>query len=220
MGRPIKKKYFGNLNTGGTGGEGVATIAKNNTGTLYTTSTTIALAFTAPQIAGGIAATGSVTTNGAGNVATVTLTSAGGGYTSIPTATVVGGTTGTTATFTVALTTGVQNALNVTAYIPAAAGGSSAAAGDIVKQESSRRYLVKTAQGTGACQLVTTSTVVAGQMNLAATDSTGGTYWVQKLTAHKATLVANTGTQFTTGAVVGWTLNGATTGTTVTLASI
>lgn len=221
MGRPIKKKFFGNTNVPPVGGEGVATIVKSNTGTLYATSTSIALTFTSPQVAGGVAAAGSVTTNAAGNVATVTLTSAGSGYTSTPTATVAGGTTGTTATFTVSLTSTNQNALDVTARIE----GGTAIKADIIKQESSVRYLVRTAEGTGQCKLVAVASgsLAEKQMNLVATDSLGSTYFVTKLTARRVRLTqandGGSGFEFDSGAVAGWTLDSATTGI-VSLASL
>lgn len=221
MGRPIKKKFFANTNRSldgeGVGGEGVLTIAKNNTGTAYTTSTTISLTFTAPQLAGGQTATGNVTTNNLGNVATVTLTDGGSGYTSTPTATVTGGTTGTTATFTIVMSTNRQNGIAGNAYLT----GGSSKVFDIVKQEASKRYLVRTADGTGQCKLVTTSTLAAGQMNIVATDWNGSTYWVKKLTARRAILVQDTvngSFLVADGASTGWTL-GSSTGTIVTIAS-
>jgi hypothetical protein len=230
MGRPIKSKFFGNraspydnAQTGGVtgvGGEGVATIALNNTGTLYTTSTSIALTFTAPQIKGGVAATGSVTTNSTGSVATVTLLTAGTGYTSVPTATVTGGTTGTVATFTVALTSAaVQNALAFTSYLTT--GSNAVTGGDILKQEASRRYLVQNSEGRGQVKLVASGTLAAGQMSLIATDGSGATFYVTKLTARKATLVnrTSTSTAVVTGATAGWTLGAATGTNQVTLAS-
>ena len=230
MGRPIKSKFFGNraspydnAQTGGVtgvGGEGVATIALNNTGTLYTTSTSIALTFTAPQIKGGVAATGSVTTNSTGSVATVTLLTAGTGYTSVPTATVTGGTTGTVATFTVALTSAaVQNALAFTSYLTT--GSNAVTGGDILKQEASRRYLVQNSEGRGQVRLVAGDTLAAGQMSLIATDGSGATFYVTKLTARKATLVnrTSTSTAVVTGATAGWTLGAATGTNQVTLAS-
>jgi hypothetical protein len=215
MGRPIKKKFFGNTNAGitgqGVGGESVATIVPNNTGTLYTTSTTLAVTFTAPQIPGGAAATGSATTNALGNVATVTLTDSGSGYTSAPTAVVAGGTTGTTATFTVSLTTTLQNAIAGNAFIT----GGSAKVFDIIKQEASRRYLVQTADGRGQCKLVTTSTLAAAQMNIVATDVNGSTYYVRKLTARRAVLVQDTvdgSFAFANNSAAGWTLGEASAG--------
>lgn len=222
MGRPIKKKFFANTNiaiTGeGVGGESVATIATNNTGTLYTTSTTISLTFTAPQIAGGQTATGNVTTNNLGNVATVTLTDGGSGYTSTPTATVTGGTTGTVATFTYTMTTNRQNGLNVRAYLP----GGTAKIADIVKQEASKRYLVRTADGVGQCKLVNTSTLAAGQMNLVATDANGSTYYVTKLTAHRAVITQSTASGsflYNNNQSVGWNITSPTTGI-VTIANV
>ena len=220
MGRPIKKKFFGNTNiaiTGeGVGGESVNTIAKNNTGTFYSTSTSISLTFTAPQIPGGQTASGSVTTNNLGNVATVTLTDGGSGYTSTPTATVTGGTTGTTATFTITMTTNRQNALTVTAYLLAKDGGVSAKTADILKQEASTRYLVKTADGTGQCKLVASNTPSAGQMYILATDNLNSTYWVTKLTARRAILTqrsnGGSGYAFASGSRAGWTLGSASAG--------
>ena len=230
MGRPINKKFFGNLSapydnaqTGGStgvGGEGVATVALGNTGTLYTTSTTLNVTFSNPQIKGGVKATGRVTTNEVGNVASFTLLTAGSGYTSVPTITVNGGTTGTTATFTVSLTTTVQNALSITTYLPT--GTQAVAGGDIMKQEASRRYLVQNSEGIGQCKLVAKDALAAGEMNLIATDGAGSTFFVTKLTARKATVVGRTGTStavVTSGASVGWTLGVATGTTQVTLAS-
>jgi hypothetical protein len=244
MGRPIKSKFFGNraspydnAQTGGVtgvGGEGVATIALNNTGTSYTTSTSIALTFTAPQIKGGVAATGSVTTNSTGSVATVTLLTAGTGYTSVPTATVTGGTTGTVATFTVALTSAaVQNALAFTSYLTT--GSNAVTGGDILKQQASRRYLVQNSEGRGQVRLTATatSTLLPGTMSIVATDGGGATYWVTKLTSRKATLINRTSTStalITTstvtiegntygGGTAGWTLGAATGTNQVTLAS-
>lgn len=221
MGRPIKKKFFGNTNVkldgDAVGGEGVLTIAKNNTGTLYSTSTTISLTFTAPQIKGGETAAGQVTTNAFGQVATVTLLNGGSGYTSTPTATVTGGTTGTTATFTISMSTNRQNAISFTSYL--STGSSAVAGGDIIKQESSKRYLVQNSQGVGQCKLVASNSPTAGQMYIVATDYNGSTYWVTKLTARKARLKQrsmSTAYLVADGAQTGWTL-GSSTGTIVTL---
>lgn len=219
MGRPINKKFFGELNTPPIGGEGVSTIAIANSGTNYAASATIALTFSAPQVVGGVAATGRVTTNGNRNVATVTLLTAGSGYTSAPTATVNGGTTGTTATFTISLTNTRQNAIAFTSYLTT--GSSAVAGGDIIKQEASRRYLVTNSQGQGQVKLVTTSTLTAGTMNVIATDKNGSTYFVKKLTARRATLVRynETGSfEYASNQAAGWTLGTATTGT-VSIAS-
>lgn len=222
MGRPIKEKFFGNTNSPysnqaqggvtGVGGEGVATVTRLNTGTSYSTSTTLGATFTSPQVPGGVAATAQVTTNALGNVATVTLLTAGSGYLSVPTLTVNGGTTGTTATFTVTLTSTAQNAIKGQARIPT---GSTQALYDILKQEASRRYLVKTSEGQGQCKLVTTSTLAAGEMNIEATDVNGSKYYVKKLTARRAVLVQTTASgsfAFADGAAAGWTFDSASSG--------
>lgn len=114
------------------------------------------------------------------------------------------GASGVAGTVTLAETR--YNALNVTAYLPA---GSSAVTSDIKKQEASRRYLVRNAQGNGQCRLVAkaTNTLAAGEMNLIATDSVGGTYYVTKLTARRAVITRASGTQFATGSSVGWSTN-------------
>lgn len=224
MGRPIKKKFFANLNdpyqdqaTGGptgVGGEGVASIVVLNSGTLYTTSTTLNLTFTAPQIGGTAGrATGRVTTTDNGNIATVTLLKAGSGYTAAPTATVNGGTTGTTATFTVALTTTRPEGISVSAWVP---GGVSAKSADIMKQEATRRYLVQNADGQGICSLVAADPAAAGEMSIIATDVNGSSYYVTKLTARRANLTrkAMIGSyEYADGAVTRWSLSAATTGT-------
>ena len=135
---------------------------------------------------------------------------------------------------TVAL--GTSNTGNVAiSFISYLTTGSSAiSGGDIIKQESSRRYLVRNAQGQGPVKLTagtgTNHVLPPGQMHIIATDWSGATYYVEKLTARKATLVArtNTGTGLITLTAdsanstwpVGsakWTM-GAATGTTVTIA--
>ena len=121
---------------------------------------------------------------------------------------------GTGAAFATALTNTQQNGIAVYAFIP---GGSSGVLGDIMKQEASRRYLVKTAQGQGQCKLVTTSTLAEGEMYMTAVDVTGASYFVGKLTARRALVyryLDNGGTfELDDGQVSGWSLSAATTGT-------
>lgn len=224
MGRPIKKKFFANLNdpyqdqaTGGltgVGGEGVASISVLNSGTLYSTSTTLNLTFSAPQIGSATnRATGRVTTNASGNIATVTLLKAGSGYTSTPTATVNGGTTGTTATFTISLTTTRQEGISVSAWVP---DGVEAKSADIMKQEGTKRYLVQNDDGQGICNLVGADPAKAGEMSIIATDVNGSTYYVTKLTARKANLTrkAMVGSyEYADRSVTRWDMAAATTGT-------
>lgn len=212
MGRPIKSKYFGTAKGTGTGGEGVATIAVNTTGTLYASSATLTVSFTAPQVPGGVAATAQATTNGSGTITGVTLLTAGSGYTSTPTASLTASTTGTTGTFAVTLTTSVSDVIACTAFIP---GGSSAVTGDIREQVASKKYRVTTAQGTGVCKLVTTASPTAGQMFIGATDANGSTYFVKKLTARRAVLVQRTvngSFLFANNAAAGWSIDAASAG--------
>lgn len=111
-----------------------------------------------------------------------------------------------------ALTSTELNAINGVAYVP---GGASAVVYDIIKQEASNRYLVKTAQGTGQCKLVADSPA-EGEMTIVATDTLNSTYYVTKLTAHRAVLTQKTdggsGFEFSTGDVTGWSLDAASTG--------
>jgi hypothetical protein len=76
--------------------------------------------------------------------------------------------------------------------------------GDIIKQVSTRRYKVKTTDGIKVCKLVADSTPADGEAYIVAT-ATGGTYYVTKLTAHRATLVAKTGDEALDGQAVEWT---------------
>jgi hypothetical protein len=127
----------------------------------------------------------------------VTVNEKGSGYVSAPAlswSAVNGGTmpsaqsvTLTTDTGNVWSSTNQENAIQITAYIPAADGGSSAVLGDITKQVSGSRYKVKTAQGTGIVKLVA-DTPAAGEATIVATDANGNTYYVTKLTAHRALL--------------------------------
>ena len=123
-------------------------------------------------------------------VKSVTISNAGSGYTHATEAAVtfsngVGG-AGDKATGTTVLTSTNEKAIVAYAYVT----GGSNKIGDIVKQVSSRRYKVETADGTMVCTLVTDGVAdAAGEMTITATDSASNTYYVKKLTAHRATLV-------------------------------
>ena len=227
MGRPVNKKYFGNISSPysnfavggetGKGGEGFSSVAIANTTTngLYSTSTTVTWEASAPQLPGGVRASGTANVSGAGRITSLNISTAGTGYTSTSGVTVsfTPATTGTTATVNISLTSSVQNAISGLAYLTT---GSSAVSYDILKQEASRRYLVRTAQGRGQVKLVSTGTLAAGQMNIIATDSNGSTYFVKKLTARRAVLsqsTVSTAFLFETNASAGWTLGSASTGT-------
>ena len=212
MGRPIKSKYFGARKGQAVGGEGVLAIAIATTGTLYTTSTTLTVNFTSPQVPGGVAATAQATTNGSGTITAVSLLTAGTGYTATPTATLATSTTGTTGTFSVSLTSSVSDVISCTAYLTT---GSSAVTADIQEQVASKKYRVINAQGVGPVRLVTTSTLAAGQMFIRATDVNNSSYLVRKLTARRAVLIreATTATfAFADGSAAGWSLDAASAG--------
>jgi len=204
MGRPLNKKYFANTNydNEGVGGEGVASVTVVAGDSAGYDDTTDTVAFSAPQIAGGQTATGTLVVTG-GAVTGVTVTDSGSGYTSAPTLTIttVGGTE-TTLTLTAVLTTSRQNGIAAYAWVNAktngdlnnTAGGGSSVGGDIIKQVNGNVYKVQTAQGTGRCILVAAApaepTVLGelGQMTITATDSSGKTYYVTKLTSRTAVL--------------------------------
>jgi hypothetical protein len=87
------------------------------------------------------------------------------------------------------LTTSNFPAVRMTAYIP---GGSAALEADVVKQKGSHEFLVKTSDGQGIVSLVNPSgALVAGQATITALDSNGSSYYVTKLTAHKAVVWQN-----------------------------
>ena len=227
MGRPIKKKFFGNLITPyqnqatggrtGVGAEGLSTLLVTNTATNsgYSTTTSVTWVASAPQIAGGIAASGTAAVTyvgGTGRIQSLTVVNAGTGYSTTATMalTFTPSSAGTAATFVATLSAGRQNAIAFTSYLTT--GSSAVNAGDILKQEASKRYLVQNAQGQGQCKLVASPTLAAGQMNIIATDANGSTYFVKKLTARKAVVAQSTmSTAFLVGDGVstGWTLDAA-----------
>ena len=286
MGRPIKKKFFGNINTPPIGGEGINAVAIANSGTLYSQGATVSVS--SPQLPDGVVATVSFGVNN-GGVTALNLLTAGSGYTSTATISVTtasgvtkvsNGDSGST-NITVATTSGIfvgmtvtgdnglgggnaprvvsisgtdtvvvsaandgtftsvtlafrdlgsgfaaitsltnsnQNSIAAYAFIPTADGGSTGLLSDIIKQESSRRYLVKNAEGTGQVRLTAAATgsLSAGQMNIIATDVNGSTYYVTKLTARRAyvtTATDNGGFEYVDGTSAGWSLAAATTGT-------
>ena len=123
----------------------------------------------------------------------VTVTEKGSGYTDVADAQVIfGGATGAAATAVLTTDSGnvgsltnQENAIIIRAKIDAEA---TVRIGDIVKQSSARRYKVKTADGTAVCKLVADDTPATFQAYIQATDANGNTYFVTKLTAHKALL--------------------------------
>jgi hypothetical protein len=79
---------------------------------------------------------------------------------------------------------------------------------------------VRNAQGVGTCKL-STGTLTAGNMSITASDWTGATYWITKITARKARVMNRTSTStaiYSAGKMAPWTL-GSTTGTYIKLSS-
>jgi hypothetical protein len=103
-------------------------------------------------------------------------------------------------------TTNQENAIIIRAKTTS---GGTVQVSDVVKQAGSRRYKVKTADGTAVVKLVASDTPAFGQGNLVATDAAGNTYYVTKLTAHKALLTRIAGGAdyvYVTGASAPWKL--------------
>jgi hypothetical protein len=97
--------------------------------------------------------------------------------------------------------TNQENAIVIYANIA----GGGALIGDIIRQVSTRRYKVRTTAGVGIVELESgDSTPNAGKAMIIAT-ATGGTYYVTKLTAHRATLATKTGDGVLNGQAVEWT---------------
>jgi len=100
--------------------------------------------------------------------------------------------------------------------------------GDIIKQEGSRRYKILTRDGIAVCKLVA-GVPAYQEATITATDSTGHTYYVTKLTAHRALLVpyGSAGHQFPSSTQNGvtvyqsaeWTFGSATLNSTVKVAN-
>jgi len=147
MGRPLHKKYFGFYDVSGVGGELASTIAftaaNNSTG--FTNGSTTQATFSAPQIAGGVTATGTIVAGPAGaflqttaNTGTGSTFSATGTFAGVAT-TVYSGlvqkaggtTTGTGAVFTVTVASGTSYAANTT--ITVTSKGTGYAAADTIK---------------------------------------------------------------------------------------
>ena len=102
--------------------------------------------------------------------------------------------------------TNQENAIKAYAWI-----GGSRQLVDIVSQDSSRRYTVRTAANTvHAALLVAKQSEATGEMDITAVDASSNEYWITKLTAHKALLtrkVSGSGV-FASGTAQPWTLTG------------
>jgi len=235
MARSLNKKYFGNRNVGTTGagddkigGQGVASVTIGGSWAGFTAGTTT-VTFAAPSLPGGVTAIGTAVINGSGVVTGVTITNKGSGYRTVPSVTIADSDGGaeTTGTATAVLTvdsgdvsssTNQENALTPFAYVT----GGTRKVADIVGQKGARRFKVTTADGTEICTLKTSAAANApGEMDLTATDSGGGTYYVKKIGSKKATLVRyGAGAwEFVTDTSVAWTMGAAVVNTSVTIAN-
>ena len=151
----------------------------------------------------------------------VVITQTGSGYLSAPTVTYTnqGGVTIGNITLVA-----VNLLPAIVTYAKTTSNGSSLA-GDIVKQVSGRRYKIATRDGTGICKLKTSGAVSAvGEMTIKATDRSGKTYYVAKLTENKAVVVpyGASGHEFPlnsdgTAKSVMWTFGNAVSNTSVTI---
>ena len=124
-----------------------------------------------------------------------------------------------------------ENAIKIYAYIPVAStqgyisgtGGSSAVLSDIVSQTGRTKYHVKNAQGQGIVQLKTSAAAnAAGEATITATDYASCTYYVKKISAHRATLVryGSGSFEFATDQSVPWSFDAAVTGVSVQIDNI
>jgi hypothetical protein len=166
------------------------------------------------------------TSNGTGTGLTVTLsfrakavviTEPGSGYVTAPTSTPTQSVTFTSVALTAdtgapGTATNQENAIIIRAKTTT---GGTVQIGDVIKQTNTRSYKVKTADGIAVCKLVSSDTPAFGEAYIVATAS-GGTYYVTKLTARKATLVTKTGDAVLNGKAVKWTF-GASSATVVQL---
>jgi hypothetical protein len=165
----------------------VATVTKTAGGD-YTT-------FTATPTATNntVSATG-LTLNVTYGLLSIAVTQKGSGYTSPADAAVAfGGSTGAAATAVLTTDSGAvgsatnqENAIIIHAKTTTIG---TVKIGDIQEQVGSRRYRVKTSDGVAVCKLVASNSPAAGEAYILATDHTGASYWVTKLTAHRATVI-------------------------------
>jgi len=217
MGRPLSKKFFGESNPDDVGGEGIASVTAP-AGTLATlvngTYSIPAASITAPQINGGTKPTLSVVVTGTATY-TVTVVTAGSGYTTAPTITFAGTVAGGSgsATPVATLTSGASARTNVIAPHAITVGSTNRTSGnDIVKQVGSKRFKVRSQDGTAVCKLVAATPAAAGEMAIVATDSLSNTYWVKKLNKNKVQLIRNSLVGATWDIVDGdtakWTITG------------
>lgn len=216
MSRPLKKRLFGNTNFGlastktddGLGGGYVGSITQMIKGSPNLTGT-LTVVVDPPQEPGGVQATATATV-ASGNV-TFIVTNPGSGYRSLTSVTVTS-TSGQNPLllgyiFQVTITGGVEH-LRITANIL----GLSNNKADIVRQMSSRKFLVKNANGTATALVHPTGAYYYGNcpdgyMFFYCTDNNSARYVVSKISAHRLTLwrdPTSSGWLFASGTSVPW----------------
>jgi len=195
----------------------VATVTKTADGN-YTTFAATPLATTNT-----VSATG-LTLNVTYGLLSIAVTQRGSGYTTPADAAVsFSGSTDAAATAVLTTDSGAvgsatnqENAILMTAQI-----GSTVGTVDIIRQVSTRRYKVQGSDAVAIAKLKASAISADGDANLIATDEFGATYYVTKLTGHRATLTQKTSGfgspgagqwVFITGAAAPWRLTGPTTG--------
>lgn len=187
----------GNVTIAATGSNGANVLTMTTTAGIYA----------------GMTVTGNVGLGGAGNTAVVTTVNAANVILSDNNdADITGnvtfydaGASGAAGTVSLAYyATNVSNAFSISANI----NGSNSLQGDILKQESSRRFRIKTSDGTDVCKLTNAAPQIR-EVRLTAVDSDGGTYYIDKLTSRTALLTQGNGSQFDTGDRVPWTITSA-----------
>lgn len=160
----------------------------------------------------------------------IAVTEKGSGYTSAPAITwVTTGVKGTNPGSTTSVlttdsgatnnqgnaSTNQENAIIIRAKTTS---GGTASVGDIKSQKGSHRYKVKTADGVAVCKLVTTTSPAVNQAYILATDSTGNSYYVTKITSRKCIVTQKSGgsnyefaapATYPNGQIVKWTFGSA-----------
>jgi len=218
MSRPLKKSLFGNTNFGlasttaddGLGGGSLGSITQFIKGSPNLTGT-LTVTLGAPEEPGGVQATATATVTD-GDV-TFVVTNPGSGYRDISTTGIVTSTSGQSVTFGlgytffITLTGGVEH-IRCTANVL----GLSNNTVDIVRQMSSRKFLVKNANGVAAAQMHPAGiyyygNLPAGFMFFYAHDNASARYIVSKISARRVTIVqdpTSSGWLFESGTSVRW----------------
>jgi len=220
MGRPLKKRLFGNTNFGlasttsddGLGGGSITSITQFVKGSPDVTGT-LTVTVNAPTEPGGVTATATATVT-AGDV-TFVVTNPGSGYRGVSATVTVTSTSGQTVgtaglgySFQIAITGGVEH-IRIKANIL----GLNDNKADIVKQLGPRRFLVKNANGTAIARIHPAGiyyfdNLPDGFMFFYAHDNNASArYIVSKITAHRVTLVqdpTSSGWLFASGTSVRW----------------